>query len=1037
MPNQDYNKELTDLTKKINELKSANIELEKSLMLLNETTKKVAKADADLAAKTKANTDAVEKLTAAQKAEAEIKRLATKEGKEELKLKTKLAIERKKATDNIKEEITGSKAAAKAQKDFNKAHSEAIAINKKLNTEQRKLNEAHAKAIHINNSGVIEQKKLNKAHAEAIRMNKQYDKAQAQSNKTVKKSGGLFKSMTKSIIAAGAAMLTIRAAFNVFKNGISTIAKFGQGMSKVRAVTNAVQTEFKALSANAKFLGQTTSKSALQVAGLQLEFSKLGFSTKEILAATEATISLSIAAGSDLANSAVVAASTVRGFGLSAQDTQKVVDVMAKSFASSSLDLEKFKTAMGVAAPIAKAFGKDIEFTTSRLSVLTDAGIDASTAGTSLRNIFLELSKSGLTWEEGLQKINSSTNKNATALQLFGKRGATAALVLADNIDKAEGLEKAYRDSAGAAKRMATIMEDNLIGDTVKLSSVWEGLILTLTSGGNKFTKFLRGAVQGVTNLISSFQKLVEASPVKEIEAEREEVIKLTGAIQNANLSEEDRILALDKLKLLAPEVAKGVDLEAESYGRLNDQLDAYLDKAVQRIAIASLEEKEQKALAKAARQRVKQNNALARAFDVLVTVSDEYRVREGDRQEQLKETIKILDSVVEAQLASGEAVVSADVARTKEQEQLGALRLAYNNIIAAKEKENKITEKSVTPLSQRIALLKDEFGLTEEANEEIKEGITDVTNKTIEAAEKRTKVVLENVLVRKDAEALTVTDEAELQDALSGQWEEYYQKKRELREVDTEEEKISAEDKKRITQELISFVGNATNELFSLKNSIAESEIANVERQRDFEVSAAEEAGEDTSKIQKKYAKKEAELRTKQAQREKRQKIFTANINIASGIVTALGSVAPPANFILAALVGALGAVQLATIKATPLPKFEQGTNGQLRVATDAIVSEKGQELVKLKTGEEFLTPKTQTVMHLPSGSEVFSHKSPETQAAMAGGMSEEHYKGLVASNDRVVKAIENQPRISSVPGYNIERTKNNRQKVRSVTGL
>ena len=350
----------------------------------------------------------------------------------------------------------------------------------------------------------------------------------------------------KSLINFAAGFIGLRAAFRVIGDAIKTIATFEQAMSKVKAVTSASTKDFGLLTDNAKKLGSSTSKTATEVAGLQLEFSKLGFSTKEILAATEATIQLSIAAGSDLADSAVIAASTIRGFGLDASDTQKVVDVMAKSFASSALDLEKFKTGMGIAAPVAKSFGKDIEFTTAQLSVLSDSGIDASTAGTSLRNMFLELSKKGMTWEEGLAKINDSTNKNVTALDLFGKRGATAALILAENTDKSDKLEKSYRNSAGAAKEMADIMEDNLIGDTKKLSSAWEGFILGLNSGDGVITKVFRTLTQGLTGAISKIQKLnMTANEIglsqaeKSFKATQTYIVNENKKIQDARLKEE------------------------------------------------------------------------------------------------------------------------------------------------------------------------------------------------------------------------------------------------------------------------------------------------------------------------------------------------------------------------------------------------------------------------------------------------------------------------------------------------------------------
>ena len=123
--------------------------------------------------------------------------------------------------------------------------------------------------------------------------------------------------------------------FNVFRD-------FELEMAKVKAVSGATADEFKALSDNAKELGRSTIFSAREVAGLQLEFAKLGFTAKQITGVTEATLNLAQASGSDLARSAEVAGATLRGFGLDVSETGRVTDVMAKSFSTSSMDMESF-----------------------------------------------------------------------------------------------------------------------------------------------------------------------------------------------------------------------------------------------------------------------------------------------------------------------------------------------------------------------------------------------------------------------------------------------------------------------------------------------------------------------------------------------------------------------------------------------------------------------------------------------------------------------------------------------------------------------
>ena len=119
------------------------------------------------------------------------------------------------------------------------------------------------------------------------------------------------KSLSMKLTAPLAALGAV--SFNVFKN-------FEYEMSKVKAVSGATAEEFAALEKNAKDLGASTMFSASQVAGLQTEFAKLGFSATEINKVTEGTLNLAQASGSDLAHAAEVAGSTLRAFGLDASE---------------------------------------------------------------------------------------------------------------------------------------------------------------------------------------------------------------------------------------------------------------------------------------------------------------------------------------------------------------------------------------------------------------------------------------------------------------------------------------------------------------------------------------------------------------------------------------------------------------------------------------------------------------------------------------------------------------------------------------------
>jgi hypothetical protein len=317
-----------------------------------------------------------------------------------------------------------------------------------------------------------------------------------------------------------------RAILQGIRNGINTIKEYQDANAKLISVLGVTKEETKALRDQQLALGSSTAFTAGQVADAQTELAKLGFTLREITNLTPAVLNLAAASGTDLANAASIAGSTLRQFGLNSSETNKVVDVMAKSFSSSALDIEKFSVAMASAGPVANAAGVSLERTTALIGTLADRGLDASTAGTSLRNIFLDIAKAGLTWEEAMNQISTATDQNVAALDLFGKRGATTAVILANNADAAENLEEKLRNAGGAAQEMAEKQLDTLTGDVTKLQSAWEGLILSIENGEGSMGKAARSFTKWITNVVQGTSKLNSLS--EETEKNWLQLIKVT-----------------------------------------------------------------------------------------------------------------------------------------------------------------------------------------------------------------------------------------------------------------------------------------------------------------------------------------------------------------------------------------------------------------------------------------------------------------------------------------------------------------------------
>ena len=324
---------------------------------------------------------------------------------------------------------------------------------------------------------------------------------------------GGIRAMTAALLSSGVGAVVV--AIGALVGGISGLINksrdFDKAFSNLAAVTGKSKDEIAALKENAKQLGATTAFTATQVLELSTEFAKLGFSTTEILNASRATLDLAAAAEVDLAEAATVAGSTLRGFGLESQETQRVVDVMAKSFTSSALDMDKFKESMKLVAPIAKTTKVTIEESAAALSILADRGVSGSMAGTQLRRVMSDLAqKTGKNFADSLEitadrldKATSTADKLAIAKELVGDRAKGSLIALAENREELEKLKLAYEDAGGAAEEMAEKKLDNLDGSLTKLSSAWDGFMLGLEDGGGVIARLAKGAVDVLTQSVT------------------------------------------------------------------------------------------------------------------------------------------------------------------------------------------------------------------------------------------------------------------------------------------------------------------------------------------------------------------------------------------------------------------------------------------------------------------------------------------------------------------------------------------------------
>ena len=352
---------------------------------------------------------------------------------------------------------------------------------------------------------------------------------------------------------AGAAMGVKK----VFSDMIGINKEFEQSTANLASIMGKSTEEISALTEQAKQLGATTRYTANEITELQTNLARLGFTQQEILNSTSAVQALATATGADLGEAANLAGAALRGFGLNATEMERVASVLSVSTTKSALSFEKLATAVPIVAPVAKQFGFTIEDTVTLLGKLSDAGMDASTAATATRNIFLKMADSGGKLSQAMGRPVNSVEEFGEALkdmkdrgmslndilQMVGVRSTAAFAVFADNAGTLKDFKESITDCSEAMHDMEDKQINTLQGSITILNSAWEGLMLTFSESNGTIKK----VVDGLTELLSAWTKWRNRNAGGD------------AAIQTYEVSEDNiKSQAKTKLGLLRGDVASG-----------------------------------------------------------------------------------------------------------------------------------------------------------------------------------------------------------------------------------------------------------------------------------------------------------------------------------------------------------------------------------------------------------------------------------------------------------------------------------------------
>ena len=303
-------------------------------------------------------------------------------------------------------------------------------------------------------------------------------------SKNLKGAQAQLAAFGKSCQGLGKELMAVGGALSLpFVVAEKSFAGFDDRMRLVQAVTNSTGEAFESLTRTAQKLGRETSFTAQQVADAMIALGRMGFDPKEIEASIASVLNLSRATGTDLAESADIAANSLRIFGLEASKMNTVSDLLTATANGSAQTLTDLFEGLKMAGPQAAAAGESLDEVCASLGIMANMGIKGSLAGTALRKAYIQFADTGVqdilksigveaTDANGnlrkmaavMRDVAAATKNMPTAERLsfmkdvFDIRGMMSGLSLAGNIDELDAFLAKLKDVQGQADTTAKAM---------------------------------------------------------------------------------------------------------------------------------------------------------------------------------------------------------------------------------------------------------------------------------------------------------------------------------------------------------------------------------------------------------------------------------------------------------------------------------------------------------------------------------------------------------------------------------------------------
>lgn len=299
-------------------------------------------------------------------------------------------------------------------------------------------------------------------------------------------------------------------------SAVKSFADFESQVRKATVIAGGSDKEFAQMTEGIKEMSSETSVSATKIAEGMTELASAGMNTTDALAAMPGILTAAKASAEDLAVTSDVVTSALSIWGLEAEESARIADILAQAANETKLGIADMGMALKYAGAPAKALGMSLEEVSAAAGIVVNAGIDSSTAGTSLR--------------AGLLSLSAPTKAAAAAMSKYGFSAV---------------------DANGNVKSMVDIV-DNLKGSMEGMTAAQQAAYLKTLVGTESYSAFM-SLIDAGPEKLSKLQKSFENSEGASKKAADEMSKGLGAALQAAKTSLE--LFKYDVGDALAPAV--------------------------------------------------------------------------------------------------------------------------------------------------------------------------------------------------------------------------------------------------------------------------------------------------------------------------------------------------------------------------------------------------------------------------------------------------------------------------------------------------